>query len=255
MEKLLTSIKDQSYTEIEIIAVDNFSSDRTYPLLKKYTRNVFRHGPERSAQRNFGADKAKGKYLLIPDSDMILTKDVIRGCVAAAENNARVKAVVIPEKSFGTGFWAACKTLERKCYENDQSIEAARFFERKTFHSIGGYDEKITGPEDWDLPQRIRSKGFVIGRIKEYILHDEGNLRLFTVVRKKYYYGLKLDAYLRKHPFRNNLSQTIYFLRPAFYRNWSLLLSHPFTTSGMFIMLFCEQVAGFAGFIKGRNQV
>jgi GT2 family glycosyltransferase len=120
------------------------------------------------------------------------------------------------------------------------------------FQAVGGYDEQITGPEDWDLPQRISKKGYQIGRIQSYILHDEGELRLSTLMKKKYYYGIQLRTYLKKHPFRTNLSQTIYFLRPAFYRNWRLLLSQPITASGMMVMLFFEQCAGFLGYMKGR---
>lgn len=249
----LESIRRQSYPHIEIIAVDNFSTDGTQLLLRKYTNSVYQHGPERSAQRNFGVAKAHGKFVLIPDSDMILSENVIKACVDLVDKNSVMKAIVIPERSIGLGFWAACKALERQCYENDPHIEAARFFERATFLHLHGYDENITGPEDWDLPQRLQKSGYLIGRIGEYILHDEGNLKLLSVVKKKYYYGLKLHIYLRKHALTSNLSQMIYLLRPAFYRNWKLLLSRPVTTLGMMIMLTSEQAAGFLGFINGRK--
>lgn len=82
---------------------------------------------------------------------------------------------------------------------------------------MGGYDESITGPEDWDLPLRIRKK-FKIGRINSFILHNEGNLSLLNLMKKKYYYAQKISRYLRKHPISTTREQILYLLRPSFYR-------------------------------------
>src|SRR3989304_9732791 len=73
IERLLKSIKSQTHDNLEIIVVDNQSSDRTKEISKQYTRNVYDYGPERSAQRNFGARKAGGQYFLFLDADMELT--------------------------------------------------------------------------------------------------------------------------------------------------------------------------------------
>ena len=65
IEKLLESIQKQSYSRIEIIVVDNFSSDETYDISKRYTKNVYEKGPERSVQRNYGFEKPKEKHIWI----------------------------------------------------------------------------------------------------------------------------------------------------------------------------------------------
>ncbi len=62
IENCLKSIRNQTYKNIEIIVVDNNSDDRTKEIAKKYTAQVFNHGPERSAQRNLGAERAESKY-------------------------------------------------------------------------------------------------------------------------------------------------------------------------------------------------
>ena len=54
IESCLESIANQTWEFTEIIVVDNFSTDRTTEIAKRYTNNVFTVGPERSAQRNFG---------------------------------------------------------------------------------------------------------------------------------------------------------------------------------------------------------
>src|SRR3989344_4521097 len=77
IEKLLLSIKSQSYSYIETIVVDDGSIDKTLQLAQKYTTSVYSRGhAERSMQRNFGAKKAKGKYLFFLDADMQLSKNV-----------------------------------------------------------------------------------------------------------------------------------------------------------------------------------
>lgn len=55
----LKNIKAQTYPQdkIEIIVVDNNSSDKTKEIAKEYTDKVYNCGPERSAQRNFGVRK------------------------------------------------------------------------------------------------------------------------------------------------------------------------------------------------------
>lgn len=250
IETCLKSIASQAYKNIEIIVVDNNSSDETKLIAKRYTDKVFNFGPERSAQRNLGAKKAKGKYLFFIDADMVLGKNVIKECVEKCEKSG-YGAVIIPEKSFGEGFWTDVKAFERSLYEGDAAIEAARFFEKEIFVKSGGYDEKITGPEDWDLPQRVRQI-CNIGRINSFILHDEGRTSVIKLAKKKYYYGLKVPAYLNNsHPAKLTAQQVVYLLRPAFYKNWKKIGKNPKLASAMMVMLFAEQLAGFAGFAKG----
>src|SRR5687768_15825564 len=80
LETLLKSLTTQTYSNTEIIIVDNHSTDNTAKLSKKYTENFFLFGPERSAQRNFGAKNSKGTFLFFLDADMELTPRVIEDC-------------------------------------------------------------------------------------------------------------------------------------------------------------------------------
>ena len=246
----LKTIKNQSYPDIEIIVVDNFSKDRTKEIALTYTKNFFEKGPERSAQRNFGAKKAKGKYILILDSDMELSKNVIKECVEKIETKKDIRAMIIPEISYGKSFWAKCKALERSCYIGDETIEAARFFDRDTFFEFEGYDEEITGPEDWDLPQRIGKK-YKISRIKSQIRHNEADLSLIKSSRKKYYYSQKFFKYAKKHPEIAKRQINIIF-RHAFFRNWKKLIKDPIHAIGFLFMKLCEAIAGVIGIILGR---
>lgn len=254
IERLLRSLKDQSYSEIEIIVVDNNSTDKTKKIAYSYTNNVYDFGPERSAQRNFGAKMAKGKYFLFLDADMELTPNVIQECVSVAESDKKIGAIVIPEKSIATNFWENVKAFERTFYnlEGDLLTDAARFFTKEAFNKAKGYDESITGPEDWDLPERVRKLCFIQKRIKSKIYHHERIKSPFTIAKKKFYYALRSHRYLKKHNLPVFGPKTIYFLRPVFYRNWKALIKHPILTLGMFLMFTLELVYGGFGFLVGK---
>lgn len=252
----LESIRQQKYKNIETIVVDNASTDKTKQVAKQYDALVYDKGPERSAQRNFGALKAKGEFLLFLDADMILTPLVIDECVNRMQKNAVIEALVVPEKSIGSGFWAKCKALERSFYEGIDWIEAARFYRKECFNAVGGYDVNLTGPEDFDLPQRLKAKygDEVIGRISSYIHHNEGALSLGKTLKKKYYYGKKMAQYLRKQenvtlgmkqgsPFKR---YGLYFSKPA------VLFRRPMIGLGMLVMKTLEMIALAAGMVRSR---
>jgi glycosyltransferase involved in cell wall biosynthesis len=89
---------------VEIIVVDNYSTDRTSEIAERWADQVVLAGPERSAQRNAGANTARSNYLLFVDSDMALQPAVVRECMRLAGPKAEAKAAVIPENSEGEGF-------------------------------------------------------------------------------------------------------------------------------------------------------
>src|SRR5260221_8553621 len=109
LKQCLDTINNQTYKHLEIIVVDNHSTDKTTEIAEKFTNKVFNHGMERSEQRNFGVKKSRGNYLLFIDSDMELSKSVIDECVKLLDKDTSLAALAIPEESIGEGFWASCK--------------------------------------------------------------------------------------------------------------------------------------------------
>lgn len=255
IEKLLKSIQKQNYSNIEVILVDNNSTDNTIDIVKKFKKiTIYNFGPERSSQRNYGAKKGKGEFVLFLDADMVLTQNVVKECVEKIRSDKRVAAVVIPEKSIGFSFWEKVKGFERSFYNEKGDIftDAARFFKKEVFEKVGRYDEKITGPEDWDLPETVLEKGYLIKRIMFPIYHYERIMSIWSLARKKYYYALKSGRYLKRHKISIISPKTIYFLRPVFYKNWRKLLRHPILTFGLILMFSVELVAGGLGYLFGR---
>ncbi len=251
--KCLRSIKNQTYPNIELIVVDNSSTDNTKEVARRFTKIVFNRGSERSAQRNFGARESKGKYLVFIDSDMQLSKDVVKDCAERTTQEKNVKALVIPEKSFGKGFWARCKRLEKSFYVGVDWMEAARFFEKKIFLTVGGYDEKLISGEDWDLSQRIEKK-CAIDRVDKFIFHNERETNLARTIWKKFYYSRHFAGYVKKGCNKGKVKrQTGIMMRyKLFLTSPTKLLKDPLVGIGMLLMKTCELGFGGVGYLVGR---
>lgn len=247
LPRLFTSIANQTYKRFETIVVDNSSSDATVSIARSFTKKVFTRGPERSAQRNYGVSKAVGKYVLILDADMELQKTVLEKCVRTMKDN-EAKALVIPERTVGNSFMARLRAFEREMYVGDATIEVARFFDRKTFLAYGGYDTKLTGAEDYDLPYRI-SKDHPLGRIDAWILHHEEQLSLPKQLRKKYYYAAKSARYADKHP-ELVVTQGNMLFRKAYLHHWKSFVHHPVLGITFILVRIVEASAAVLGYIS-----
>ncbi len=253
--KCLKSIKSQTYKNLEMVVVDNNSKDRTKEIARKYTDKVFNKGPERSAQRNFGVRKSSGEYVLIIDSDMQLSEKVIESCVAKIQSDQKIKGIVIPEESFGKGFWAKCKKLERSFYVGVDWMEAARFFERKTYLDLGGYNLKMVSGEDWDFSQRVEKIG-KIDRIEEFIFHNEGRISLLNTIKKKIYYAGEFRNYTANNSesSKKNRQTNLYLRYKLFFSNPKKLFKNPIVGLGMLFMKTCEFGFGGVGYLIKKTK-
>ena len=83
LKRCMDSVIEQTYQNIEIILIDDGSSDNSLEICKKYQENDKRvyiisgKNCGVSHARNLGIDKAKGKYLYFVDSDDYLANEAI----------------------------------------------------------------------------------------------------------------------------------------------------------------------------------
>ncbi len=191
----LESLRAQTYP-CEIIVVDNSSSDATGDIARELADQVLVQGPERSAQRNAGAARTTALIVGFIDSDMILSPTVIAEVVD--QIGAGSASVIIPERTVGEGYWAKVSAFERSFYNGDEFVEAPRFFPREILTRVGGFDEAMTGAEDWDLGIRTASLG-PRTRTRSEIVHEEGRVGFFNICMKKAYYAPGVALFLKKH--------------------------------------------------------
>ena len=72
----LDSILSQTYTDFELLIIDDGSTDNTEEVVQKYLSDKVLYfkktNGERSAARNYGTSKARGEYLNWIDSDDLI---------------------------------------------------------------------------------------------------------------------------------------------------------------------------------------
>lgn len=107
--RFLRSIQNQFFDDIEIIFIDDFSKDNSVKMIEKYQdederiiliKNKKNKGTLIS--RNIGALKAKGEFLMFPDSDDILSQNILSLCYKTAKmyNYEMIRFNIYSEKYF-----------------------------------------------------------------------------------------------------------------------------------------------------------
>jgi glycosyltransferase involved in cell wall biosynthesis len=271
IETCLVSVKEQTYRPIEIIIVDNNSTDRTKEIAGRYTHHVYNKGPERSAQRNYGMiDAANGLYVMFVDADMILAPQLVESCVQAMQTG-KFAALHIPEIILGMSYFSKVRRFERSFY-NGTVIDGARFFKKKVFVQVGGFDPSLSGPEDWDIDKKIKQIGSIglldmmlqdvsFWSLKSYIeshgiqtiysnviYHNEADFSLRKYLSKKSYYSNSFHNYIEKwgknDPDIRRQFGLWYRYFGVFLENgkWKRLFSNPVMCMGMYFLKVCVGV-------------
>ena len=168
----LSSLQDQSYQPIEIVFVDDGSTDETVKVIEnlKFKSENLRllhqkhKGP--GLARNLGASWAKGDILVFVDADMTFNRDFIRDLVKP----------IIEGKAIGTfsknemvqnldNIWSICWNINRNVSKDrmlplnypDQA-PVFRAILKKEFDKVEGFDTTGEYTDDWSLFQKLGIK-------------------------------------------------------------------------------------------------
>lgn len=253
LELCLKSIKRQTYRDIEVIVVDNYSFDKTIDIARRFQVHIVRCRCGRAKAKNIGLRTALGEYVLFIDSDMELTPKVVEECVSLAISNPRIAGIIIPEKSVGKSYFARVRDLERSTYVGSP-IESPRFFRRDLAIKAGGFDEDVVFYEEATLPLKLESMGFIVrARIRSYILHHEEHISLSRWLVKKYYYSKSARKYINryKHSTSVKIQRNIVYRFILFFKN-PIFWIHPHIALGVIALKTLEAMVSVLGYVNSN---
>jgi len=191
----LDSCLMQTYPHIEIIVVDDGSTDNTLPLLAdqygERVRVISQRNQGPAIARNQGAAEARGEFIQFCDTDDQLYPEKVQRCLAEMQGREDVAVVYtrfryvaadgvtplpLPPSPLLDDENIFCELL----HGNGTPIQTSTTFIRKTaFDAVGGFraDEQHRCAEDWDLFLRLaavyRFSG-VDAVMVDYRRHDGG---------------------------------------------------------------------------------
>lgn len=170
--RAIDSVLAQSYQNIEILVVDDGSSDKTREILQSYddkrVRIFYQEHMGASAARNKGVEEAKGEYVAFQDSDDEWMPDKLYEQVDYMRRNY-LKVCFCPYElhNGNTTTIVPFEYLNRYKYENG-IYEILKYTnvigtpcliaEKKIFSEIGKFDVEMPGLEDYELVIRIVQK-------------------------------------------------------------------------------------------------
>jgi glycosyltransferase involved in cell wall biosynthesis len=172
ISECLESVLNQTYPDIEIICVDNNSSDQTFTLIKNYKEKhnniivLSERKPGASYARNKGLKKAKGKWIQFLDADDLLLPDKIThqikmvqqinpsflaaACYRQTINGERIIINVSPDDPY------------KALYITKLGNTCANLFRADSLNMIDGWKESLKSSQESDLMFNLLKNGFKV---------------------------------------------------------------------------------------------
>lgn len=191
LPNLLSSIEKQSYTNHEVIFVDNDSKDKSVQFIKKNYPKVLVVKSSRNlgfgGAANLGALRANGQFLLFLNEDMKLDKNLITNLVKCfQEQKVTVGIVSATEKGYYPedrhiylGYSVDLFLYTTPVTHSKNKIfyapGAPGFIKKEVFDKVNGFDSSLfLYYEDVDLSWRVRLEGLEIVCCPEAVVYHSG---------------------------------------------------------------------------------
>ena len=179
----IDSVLGQTYANLQVIVVNDGSTDDTHQVLASYGNRILcvqqlRKGV--SAARNTGIRASQGKYIAFLDHDDLWLPDKLTLQVATLENNPDVAVVFCNYTPFGNpvsyltgfdrapvlrgiprkkipphGFMLDRPSLFPEVLRDLFAMTSTILLRKECFDTVGLYDEEISGVEDWHMCLRL----------------------------------------------------------------------------------------------------
>lgn len=190
MPALLDSIFKSGIEDMEVIIIDDCSTDNTAKIAKNYPVKMIQleknSGPARA--RNLGVKAATGDIIFFLDSDVVVKDGTIKEVKDYFDNNPLVNcAIGICEKEpLNNGFVPRYMALFEYVHLHGSKADKVSVFSPRCgalrkdfFEKIGGYSETYKGAdvEDFELARMINKIDSIILNRNMIVRHQFANFR------------------------------------------------------------------------------
>ncbi|MCL4871765.1 MAG: glycosyltransferase [Anaerolineae bacterium] len=169
LSQTLASVLAQTYTPLEIIVVDDGSTDETLTMLAQYEGRILlvtQANQGVAAARNHGTRIAKGHYLTFLDDDDLIEPTKIARQVALFQRQPELGLVhcgyYLSDKDGQlrdkVWLWPQADTLRQLICRNF-IWSGAPLIRRDSLQAVGEYDSQLTNGQDWDLWLKLALAG------------------------------------------------------------------------------------------------
>lgn len=217
LEELLDSLSKQSYTNFEVIIIEDGSSEPAESVVQAYSDRLELHyffkensGPGDS--RNVGMEKAKGAYLLFFDSDCLIPPqyfdavekhlaerplDAFGGPDSADPSFSNVQKAI--NFAMTSGLTTGGVRGKENALDNYQPRSFNMGISRAVYEKVGGYGDIHPG-EDPDLSYRIREAGFSVGLIPGAFVYHKRRIDFKKFAKQVYKFGVVRPILIKWYP-------------------------------------------------------
>ena len=188
LKRALDSVLKQTYSNIEIIVVDDASTDDTSEVIKKYTNESLRYvRVDRSRggnfARNLGVSKTHGEYIAFLDDDDEWMPDKLSKQLEVFNSGKSLGLVYTGVEVIHTGYDNIYHNQPKLRGDLSKSILTYNYIgstssvmiKREIFDNAGGFDIELPQLQDYDLWIRIcqiSNIGYVSESLIKYYVHN-----------------------------------------------------------------------------------
>ncbi len=211
LRETVQSVLDQSFTDFEMIMIDDGSSDNSLAILLELANHddrlkvISKNNQGVSVTRNMAAEIASGKFLAFLDADDIWLPEKLATHYALHHRNATISvsyaqiAFVEPDylnspKTYSTVLEHPL-TINEIISENPVCTTSNLVVSRILFIASGGFDESMTHAEDQEWLARIVYDGHIICGIDKYLVDYRLSPDGLSINLPAMYDGWKLIAH------------------------------------------------------------
>lgn len=250
IEELLKSLTRQTFTNFEVIIVEDGSNNTCDSILDGFKNKIeinyyFKENSGQGFSRNYGFERTKGDYLIVFDSDCIIPPNYLQAVEerlnmefldAFGGPDAADKSFTNIQKAINYSMTSIFTTGGIRGRSKHAGIFHPRSFNmgisKKVYEKTGGYIITRMG-EDIEFSIRIIKNGFKVGLIEDAFVYHKRRTGLGQFYKQLHFFG---RARVNVNRFHKGELKLIHLIPVAFLMAWLVFIASYFLSDTLFFL-------------------